>query len=76
VIVDRVAHRDTWRKRFEKLLRAALSPLYTGVKVVTLLKIDVLKQVATDSSRWNRIPKHLDAGNVWNCPFYRHQPLT
>jgi hypothetical protein len=48
VVVNRIAHRNTWRQRLEKLLCQALSPRNTRVDVVTLLKIDVLKEVSTD----------------------------
>ncbi len=47
-----------------------------GIDIVTLLKIDVLEEVAAHNSHRNRVPKHLDAGNVRNPAFNRHQPLA
>ena len=76
MIIHRIADWRTWRKRFEILLLESLRPLNARVDVVTLLEVDVLEEIAANCARGNRVPKHLNTGNVRNCAFNRHQPFA
>ena len=46
------------------------------INVVALLKIDVLKEIATHRPSRNRVAVHVDPGQLRNCTLYRHQPLA
>ena len=76
MVVNGVARVRSWRKRLEKLLRETLGSLNARIDVVALLEVDVLKEVAANSSRGNRIAVHLDAGNLRDRALNRRQPLT
>jgi hypothetical protein len=60
------------QNEFRELLRL----LNACIQIVSLLKIYVFKQVATDSSSRHRVTVHLDARQMRNSPFHGHQPLT
>ena len=47
-----------------------------SIDVIALLEIDVLEKISADGSRGNGIPIHLDASQMWNSPFDRHEPFA
>jgi len=53
-----------------------MSSLNARINVVTLLKINILKQVAANGPGRNGIAIHLDARYMRNRAFDRHQAFT
>ena len=47
-----------------------------SINIVALLKVDVLKKIATDCSSRNGVAIHIDAGELRDCTFNRHESLA
>src|SRR5262249_17388079 len=76
MIVDGIAW---WRARCERLkivFGQLESTLNARIDVVTLLKVDVLEEIAANGSRGNGIAVHLNSLDVRNRSFDRHQALA
>jgi hypothetical protein len=64
------------RKRFQISGRQFESSGDASVNVVSLLEIDVLEQIASDTSSWNRIAVHVDPSQSGNRAFHWHESLA
>src|ERR1700722_16097146 len=74
--VDGVSRILSGGQLVEVVLGQLESASYAGVNVVTLLKIDVLKKIATDIAGWDGAAEHVDSGETGNRTLNGHEPTA
>jgi len=74
--IHHIPRRLPSRQRVEIELRKFERPGDAAVDVVALLKVDVLEEVATNRPRGNGVAIHLDARQLRDRAFDRHQALA
>ena len=76
MVIHHIARRMLSRQRVEIKLRKFERPGNAAVDVVALLKVDVLEEVAANRARGNGVAIHIDARQLRDRAFDRHQALA
>src|SRR5216684_4826671 len=74
--IHRIPKRVAFGNRLQVILGQLECTCDTGVDVVTLLKVDVLKEIAAHRPGRNGVAIHLDAGELRNGTLNWHQSLA
>ena len=76
MVIHHIACRLPGLQRLEIALRKFGRPGDAAVDVVALLKVDVLEEVAANRARGNGVAIHIDARQLRDRAFDRHQSLA